>query len=98
MGGQKFKNIQPQYGGKRIDERALYNPHLEEAFNYMDKPLFSPNPYSSLRLIEPITYNPQNIGRNDYVTLLVPPPEYLLPVQEISPQHTSQKQKETISV
>ncbi len=98
VGGRKFKDIQPQYGGKRIDERALYNPHLEEAFNYMGKPLFSPNPYSSPRFIKPRIYNPQNMGGNTYVPLQASPPEYFVPIQEKSPQHISQKQKEATSV
>ncbi len=101
VGGRKLKVIQPLYGGKRIDERALYNPHLEEAFNYMDKPLFSPNPYSMPRLIEPRIYNPQNMIRDTYtpsVPSYIPWMEYPLPVQEKCSSYIPKKPEEKTSV
>ncbi|HOK08474.1 MAG TPA: hypothetical protein PLT82_03165 [Candidatus Hydrogenedens sp.] len=67
VGGRKLKNIQPHYGGQKIDEQALYNPYLEEAFSIMGKPLLTPNPYSYPRLIQPHVYNQEPLNRNTYV-------------------------------
>lgn len=99
VGGRKLKNIQPQYGGKRIDERALYNPRLDEAFDDMGKPLYSPNPYSYPRLVNPYVYNPQMITEQPPITSFAP---YRAPNYPISPESSasvSQKQqKETVSI
>jgi len=99
VGGRKLKNIQPQYGGQRIDERALYNPRLDEAFDYMGKPLFSPNPYSYPRLVNPYIYNPQTIIEQPPITSFNP---YVGSNYPISPQRnvpvSQRQQKETASI
>lgn len=101
VGGRRLKNIQPQYGGKRIDERALYNPHLEEAFDYMGKPIFSPNPYSYPRLINPYIYNSQTIKEQHLSTSLTSIPDRSLDysVSQTNNVPISQKpHKETASI
>ncbi|MGC8845447.1 MAG: hypothetical protein ACP5QY_06335, partial [Candidatus Hydrogenedens sp.] len=57
IGGRKLSDFQPKYGGQKMDEQAVYNPQLNETFNYIGKPLFSPNPYSYPRLIDAHIYN-----------------------------------------
>lgn len=99
VGGRKVNNIQPQYGGKKINEQALYNPYLEETFRYMGKPLFSPNPYSHLQIITPPLYNQTSTDESFIPIYTTGTPIYPLPIQKIDNTSTVQKQrKETISV
>jgi len=99
VGGRKLKNIQPQYGGQRIDEKALYNPHLDDAFDYMGKPLFSPNPYSYPRLVNPYIYNPQTRIEQPTITSFNPYVGSNYPISPQSNVSVSQKQqKETASI
>ncbi len=89
LGGRRLNSYQPQYGGKRIDEQSLYNPYLEDAFQYMGKPLYSPNPYSYPRLITPYYYNPKPSENVNY-PMSSPRQTSYQPIEEKSlPSNTS---------
>ncbi|GEM_PF-1399200 len=100
VGGRKIKNIQPLYGGKKIDEQSLYNPYLEETFNYIGKPLFSPNPYSHPLMINPYRYNRQTETRKVYNPSVLPKQRDYFPVQKresISLPRKQQEEKPSLS-
>lgn len=72
VGGVRTNKIQPSYGGQIVDERDLYNPHLESAFRSRGKPFVShhPPPFSGNR----------EISQGEQILIPQPLPYYQTPV------------------